>query len=95
MDLEEREVEPGPDDDNDNNLEDIDDEEVIYLEDFDDSEDEAEESDDEILWFEHFYVRWRWLDLLNKMFWWCFCMCSFSQLLELQFYYKQDTLSNS
>ena len=40
MDLEEREVEPGQGDDNDNELEDIDDEEVIYLEDFDDSEDE-------------------------------------------------------
>ena len=49
VDLEEREVEPGPDNDNDNNLEDIDDEEVIYLEDFDDSEDEADESDDDLL----------------------------------------------
>ena len=49
VDLEEREVEPGEGDDNDNELEDINDEEVIYLEDFDDSENEREESDDKTL----------------------------------------------
>ena len=49
VELEERVAEPGENNDMVFELEEIDDEEIIYLEDFDDTEDEAEEIDEEPL----------------------------------------------